>query len=120
MKELFKIKDLVFYEEDHATDYDEEYEQDIDTVNSVIPIIQELQNELSYQKITCTETNECCDIGKENYLVEIQGYINKDDEFITKQELIDYNINRNDVELYIIRVYKCTQCGKWIIDILEE
>lgn len=120
MKEVFKIKDLTFYDEDHAKDYDDEYEEDLDSIEYVIPIIKELQDELIYEKITCTEVNKCCNNSKDNYLVEIQGYINSEDEFITKKEFEQYKINRKDVELYIIRIFKCTECGKWIIDILEE
>ena len=52
MKELFKIKDMPFYEEDFLDEI-EEYED-------IIPIIQELADSLSYEKISCVEINECC------------------------------------------------------------
>ena len=44
MKELFKIKDLVFYDENHAKDYDDEYMEDLEFLESNIPIIKELEN----------------------------------------------------------------------------
>ena len=120
MKELFKIKDLIFYDEDHAKDYDEEYAEDLEYLESNIPIIKELEKQLSYEKITCTEVNKCCNKGKDNYIVEIEGYINSEDEFITKEEAQKFKVNKADLEMYVIKVYKCVDCGKWIIDILDE
>lgn len=120
MKELFKIKDLVFYDENHAKDYDDEYMEDLEFLESNIPIIKELENELSYQKVSCTETNKCCGKGKENYIVELAGYIDKNDEFITKDEVIKFNVNKAELEMYIIRIYNCVDCGKWVIDIVDE
>lgn len=113
MKELFKIKDLSFYEEDFLDDM-EEYED-------IIPIIKELEPGLSYEKLAVTEDNECCGKSRDNYFIQIHGYINKDDEFITKDEVELFNgsINKNELDLFVIRVYKCVDCGKWIIDILE-
>ena len=113
MKELFKIKDLSFYEEDFLDDINE-YED-------IIPIIKDMESELSYEKITCTDLNDCCEKSKDNYFVEIQGFLNKDDEFITKEEVetFDNQVDRNELDLFVIRVYKCLECGKWIIDILE-
>lgn len=120
MKELFKIKDLVFYDENHAKDYDDEYMEELEYLESNIPIIKELEEELSYEKVSCTETNKCCNKGKENYIVELAGYIDKKDEFITKDEVIKFNINKAELQMYIIRIYKCVDCGKWIIDIIDE
>lgn len=113
MKELFTIKDLKFYEEDFLDNIDE-YED-------IIPIIKDLESELSYEKVTCTGKNDCCEKTNDNYLVEIQGFINKDDEFITKEELENFEkqINRAELDLFVIRIYKCLECNKWIIDILE-
>lgn len=112
LKELFKIKDLVFYEEDFLDDINE-YED-------IVPIIKDYEDTLSYEKIACTEVNECCRVSKNNYFCQIHGYVNKNDEFITKDELKLYNIKREDVDLFVIRIYKCVDCGKWIIDILED
>ena len=91
MKELFKIKDLFFYEE--------EFLDDIKDYEDIIPIIKELERKLDYEKLAVTEDNECCGKSRDNYFTQIHGYINNEDEFI--------------------RIYKCCDCGKWIIDILE-
>lgn len=114
MKELFKIKDMSFYEED--------FFDDITEYEDIIPIIKELEDKLDYEKISCVEINECCSKGKDNYLVEIIGYINSEDEFITKEEKEQFeNVLKEDaLDLFVIRVYKCVDCGKWIIDILED
>ncbi|MDS0525056.1 hypothetical protein NNC19_05130 [Clostridium sp. SHJSY1] len=113
MKELFKIKEISFYAEDFLDDLSE-YED-------IIPIIKELEPKLHYEKIAVTEKNECCGKSKDNYFIQIHGYINKDDEFITKEELDMFNntLKKEDLDLFVIRVYKCVDCGKWIIDILE-
>lgn len=113
MKELFKIKDMAFYEEDFFDDI-KEYED-------IIPIIKELEDKLTYEKISCVEINECCKVSKDNYYVEIHGYINGEDEFITKEEKDKFEnvLNNDSLDLFVIRVYKCADCGKWIIDILE-
>ncbi|MGL4106487.1 hypothetical protein [Clostridium sp. LP20] len=113
MKELFKVKDISFYEEDFLDDINE-YED-------IIPIIKDLEHELNYEKITCANENDCCEKSKDNYFVQIHGFLNKDDEFITKEELdtFETQINKDELSLFVIRVYKCLDCGKWIIDILE-
>lgn len=112
MKELFKIKDIPYYEEDFL--------DDINDYLDIIPILKEFEDSLDYERITCTEENECCHISRDNYFTQIHGYITKEDEFITKEEQEEYNIDRADVDLFVIRVYKCVDCGKWIIDILED
>ncbi|MBY0755195.1 hypothetical protein K5V21_06980 [Clostridium sardiniense] len=113
MKELFKIKDMSFYEEDFLDEI-EEYED-------IIPIIQDLANQLDYERISCVEINECCKVSKDNYYIEIHGYINGEDEFITKEEKEKFEnvLSKETLDLFVIRVYKCVDCGKWIIDILE-
>ncbi|MEG1002529.1 hypothetical protein [Clostridium sp.] len=114
MKELFKVKDMSFYEEDFLDDI-AEYED-------IIPIIKELEGKLDYEKIACVDINECCEKSKDNYLVEIVGYINDEDEFITKEEKEQFeNVLKNDaLDLFVISVYKCADCGKWVIKILED
>lgn len=113
MAELFKIKDISFLEED--------FQDDINEYEDIIPIIKDLEQELTYEKITCTDLNDCCEKTKENYFVEIQGFINSEDEFITKEEVEKFNtqIKKEELDLFVIRVYKCVDCNKWIIDILE-
>lgn len=111
--ELFKIKDLIFKGEDFLDEI-EEYED-------LIPIIQELQESLNYEEINCVGENDCCNKTDKNYIVEIEGYLNSEDDFYTKEELIKNgtNIEGSNLDPFIIRVYKCVECGKWIIDILE-
>lgn len=111
--ELFKIKDLVFNKE--------EFLDDIEEFEDIIPIIQDLSSELDYEKIECTGINDCCEKTKENYIVEIQGFINEEDEFITREELESMGLQTSEklFDLFVIRVYKCIDCNKWIIDILE-
>jgi len=112
MKELFKIKDLSFYEEDFLDDISE-YED-------IIPIVSDYDNRLNYEVISCTEVNECCGISEKNYFTQIHGYINNEDEFITNEEVEEYKVSRDELTLFVIRIYKCIDCGKWIIDILED
>lgn len=113
MKELFKIKDLSFYEEDFI-DNIEEYED-------VIYIIQDYQNELEYEKIQTADDNECCNKSRNNYFIQIHGYVDENDEFVTKEEADQYKnvLANNKLELFVIRIFKCVDCGKWLIDILE-
>ena len=95
---LFTIDGLSFNKEDFLDNINE-YED-------IIAIIEELQENLKYDEIECVGENECCNKTKKNYIVEIQGFINQNDEFIV-------------MDLFVIRLYKCVDCGKWIIDILE-
>ena len=111
--ELFRIKDLVFNKE--------EFLDDIEEFGDIIPIIQDLSSELDYEKIECTGINDCCEKTNENYIVEIQGFINENDEFITREELelMGTRTSEKLLDLFVIRIYKCIDCNKWIIDILE-
>lgn len=111
--ELFKINDLVFTKEDFL--------EDISEFEDIIDIVKELQDNLSFQEIQCVGENDCCEKTNKNYIVEIQGFINGDDEFITKEELENGELKTNEqlLESFVIRLYKCLECGKWIIDILE-
>lgn len=113
MKELFKIRDLVFLEED--------FQDNIDEYLDVIPIIRELSNDLSYEEVECADKNDCCFNSKKNYYIEIQGFIDEEDQFITKEEAVrtidPYKIS--ELDIFVIRVYKCSACNKWMIDILE-
>ncbi|SFU39298.1 hypothetical protein SAMN04487886_10187 [Clostridium sp. DSM 8431] len=111
MKELFKIKDLSFYEEDFL--------DDIKDYEDIIPIIKEMERKLTYEKLAVTEDNECCGKSRDNYFIQIHGYINKEDEFITNEEVEQFKVDREGLDLFVIRIYKCVDCGKWIIDILE-
>ncbi|MBU5454236.1 hypothetical protein [Caproiciproducens sp. MSJ-32] len=112
MKKLFEIKNLEFYEE--------EFLDNIEDYDDIIPIIQELSLELDYEEIETVDKNDCCYETNQNYIVEIQGFIDEEDNFITRYEaeLLDEE-DRAFLSLFVIRIYKCKQCNKWIIDILE-
>ena len=76
---LFTIEDLIFNKEDFL--------DDINEFEDLLPIIEELQNELTYEEIECVGENDCCGKSNKNYIVEIQGFLNEEDEFITKKEI---------------------------------
>ena len=66
-------------------------------------------------------SNDCCEKTNKNYIVEIQGFLNEEDDFFTKEEVEELSKEKNlgILDLFVIRVYKCLECNKWIIDILE-
>ena len=98
----------------------EDFLDNINEYEDIIAIIEELQENLKYDEIECVGENECCNKTKKNYIVEIQGFINQNDEFITMEEAKENNqLNSGVMDLFVIRLYKCVDCGKWIIDILE-
>ena len=106
---LFSINDLNFNEEDFLDNINE-YED-----------IKGFCKIATLDEIECVGENECCNKTNKNYIVEIQGFIDGNDEFITKEEL-ENNPTRAQgeiMDLFVIRLYKCVDCGKWIIDILE-
>lgn len=112
MKELFKINNISYYEEDF---FDE-----ISDYEDLIPLIKDMEDSLTSEEIQVTDINDCCNISKNNIYTEIVGYLNRDEEFITKEEMVTYNIDRAEVTLFVITIYKCVDCGKWLIDILED
>ena len=111
MKKVFQVKDLIFYEEDFL--------EDIKDFEDIIEIIQELSPSLSYEMI---EVAGDCDKTKKNLLVEIIGYIDENDEFITKEErdAMGSLADGKNFDLFVITIHKCTACGKWVISLLEE
>lgn len=110
--ELFNINGLKF-KKDEFLDNISEYED-------IIDIVKELQNHLVFEEIQCVGENDCCGKTNKNYIVEIQGFIDKNDEFITKEELINKErMEEEPLDIFVIRLYKCLECEKWIIDILE-
>lgn len=113
MNKLFEIKGLEFYKEDFL-DNIEEFED-------IIDIIKDLSSELSYDEIEVVGSNDCCEKTNKNYIVEIQGFLNEEDDFFTKEEVevLSKEKNLGILDLFVIRVYKCLECNKWIIDILE-
>lgn len=114
MKKLFAVKDLTFYEEDFL--------DDISEFEDIVEIIQELSSTLSYETIEIAGDNGCCEKTKKNSLVEIIGYIDENDEFITKEERDSLGIaaDGKNFDLFVITVHKCCACGKWTISLLEE
>lgn len=114
MKKLFQVKDLAFYEEDFIDDV-RDYED-------LIPIIQELSPNLTYELIEVAGSNGCCDKTKKNFLVEIIGYLDENDEFVTKEEREAMGIlaDKKQFSLFVITIHKCTACGKWVISLLED
>ncbi|MGL5151481.1 MAG: hypothetical protein ACRC7N_13020 [Clostridium sp.] len=113
MKELFKVRDLVFFEE--------EFQDDINEYDDIIPVMQDLCDELDYEEVQCVDLNDCCSTTKMNYLIQVNGFLNEEDEFVLMQEVEqDSSIDREKLTLFVIRVYMCTGCKKWMIDILED
>lgn len=113
MKKLFQVKDLVFYEE--------EFMENIEDYGDVIDIVEELSPNLDYEIIEVAGENGCCDKTKKNYLVEIIGYIDENDEFVTKEERDAMGVMfiNKKFDLFVITIHKCTACNKWVISILE-
>ena len=113
MEKLFEIKDLVFYKEDFLDNLDE--------FEDIIDIIQELSANLIYEEIEVVGPNECCEKTNKNYIIEIPGFLDENDEFLTKEEIELQSASGVErvLDLFVIRIYKCLECKKWIIDILE-
>lgn len=114
MNKIFQVKDLTFYEEDFI--------DDIKDYEDIIDIIQELSFNLDYETIEIAGSNGCCDKTKKNHLVEIIGYLDENDEFITKEEKDSLGIisNNKKFDLFVITIHKCTSCNKWTISLLED
>ena len=101
MNKLFEIKGLEFYKEDFL-DNIEEFED-------IVDIIKDLSSELSYDEIEVVGSNDCCEKTNKNYIVEIQGFLNEEDDFFTKEEVEELSKEKNLAILYlfVIRVNKC-------------
>lgn len=113
MEKLFEIKDLVFYKE--------EFLDNLEEFEDILPIIKELSNELTYEEIEVVGKNECCEKTNKNYIVEIPGFLDENDDFFTTAEVeaLASSGKQKMLDLFVIRIYKCLECKKWIIDILE-
>lgn len=113
MEKLFEIEDLVFYKEDFL--------DNIGEFEDIIYLIKELSSQLKYEKIEVVGQNDCCEATNENYIVEVQGFLNEEDDFFTKEEVeaLSKEGPVGMLDLFVIRIYKCLSCNKWIIDILE-
>ncbi|SHI82791.1 hypothetical protein SAMN02745163_00811 [Clostridium cavendishii DSM 21758] len=113
MNLLFEIDKIKFYEED--------FQDDITEYEDIIPIVQDIQESLKVEEIQCTDENDCCNKTKMNYFVEIQGFITPEDEFVLQSEMEQFKhmFEGQMLDLFVIRIYKCMECNKWIFDILE-
>ncbi|GIM27540.1 hypothetical protein CPJCM30710_02060 [Clostridium polyendosporum] len=111
MNKLFSISGVVFYSED--------FQDNINEYSDLITIIQDVENKLHLEEIQCVDPNDCCEKTKMNLFSEIVGYVNQEDEFFLQDELEGIKDKNNQLELFVIRIYKCLSCGKWLIDILE-
>lgn len=114
MDKLFTISGVDFLARD--------FQDDINEFQDIIQILQDFQSELKLEKINCTDKNDCCFKTKENYISELVGALTVDDEFYSLKELRNDYDKFKDEMLYPfgIQVYKCTECNKWIINLLEE
>lgn len=111
--ELFKINNVSFKKED--------FQDELNEYLDIIDIIKEFEGQLKLEKIECAELNDCCGKTKFNDIAEIIGVITEDDDFLTLEEV---RARRNEyegtnLEPFGIQVYKCKNCNKWMINILE-
>lgn len=111
MNKLFSISGVAFYLED--------FQDNINEYSDLITIIQDAEDKLHLEEIQCVDLNDCCEKTKMNLFSEIVGYVNQEDEFFLQEELEGIKDMNNQFELFVIRIYKCLNCGKWLIDILE-
>lgn len=113
MNKLFEISKIPFYKED--------FQDNVEDFQDIIPIIQDFENYLKLEKIQCTDKNDCCYKTKENYIAEIIGVLTEDDDFYSLEEVRarESEFRGKRLDPFGIQVYKCLSCGKWIINILE-
>ncbi|MDO4535017.1 MAG: hypothetical protein Q4B63_04310 [Clostridium perfringens] len=113
MEKLFTIKGIEFCKED--------FQDDIREYEDIIEIIKDFQNDLKIEKIKCAEKNDCCNETSENYISEIIGVLTQDDEFYALDEVRSRQneFEKQRLDPFGIQIYKCTNCNKWIINILE-
>jgi hypothetical protein len=108
MNKLFTIGNVNFYEE--------EFQDDIKDFEDIIPIVKDLERELTVEEITCVDLNDCCLKTKNNFFSEIQGFVDEEGVFYLRNEV---QVINKILDLFVIRIYKCVNCKKWMIDILE-
>lgn len=113
MKELFKINDVIFTKED--------FQDDINDYLDIIDIIKEFSQGLNLEEIQCAEFNDCCNKTKNNKFAEIIGVLTEDDDFLTLEEVRSKREEYEGTKLdpFGIQIYKCLNCEKWMINILE-
>lgn len=113
MKKLFTINKIDFYRE--------EFLDDIREYEDIIDIICDFQDNLKTEKINCVEKNDCCNETTENYISELVGVLTENDEFYSLDEVRSRQkeFENQRLDPFGIQIYKCTNCNKWIINILE-
>lgn len=117
MKKLFKIENIDFYEE--------EFQDNIEEFRDIIDLITDFSEDLKITEIECAEKNDCCEKTTKNYISELIGALTEDDEFFSVDEIraSEESMKKfSQMNLYPfgIQIYKCMECNKWIINILEE
>jgi hypothetical protein len=113
MNPLFVIENEKFFKEDFL--------DDINEYDDIIPIIQERASLIKLDTIECVDVNDCCNKTKSNLYGDIVGYTDEDENFIFQEEVEEYKKQYGErfLNLYVIRIYKCLNCKKWLIDIME-
>lgn len=111
--ELFKIDNISFRKED--------FQDELNEYLDIIDIIKEFEAVLHLEEIECAELNDCCGETKFNDMAEIIGVITQEDDFLTLEEVRARRdeYEGTNLEPFGIQVYKCKNCSKWMINILE-
>lgn len=123
MSILFKIGNIEFKKEDF--DYifmaGESY-KDLDEFEDIIETIKDFEDEFKGEEIQCAEINDCCKQTKINYIAEVYGAVTEEGEFFTLNEMRmeQGKFEKEMLYPYGIQVYKCLNCNKWMINILES
>ncbi|MGL5067174.1 MAG: hypothetical protein ACRC6T_04995 [Sarcina sp.] len=113
MKELFKIGDVIFTEE--------EFQDNINEYLDIVDIVKEFEGKFKLEDIECAEINDCCGATKFNAFAELVGVLTEDDDFLTLEEVrASQSIYEGtNVEPFGIQIYKCKSCNKWMFWLLE-
>lgn len=113
MKELFKIDGVSFTKE--------EFQDNLNDYMDIVDIVKEFEEDLKLEDIECAELNDCCNKTKENKFAEIIGVLTQEDDFLTLEEVRSRREEYEGTVLdpFGIQIYKCKECNKWMINILE-
>ncbi|WP_297518872.1 hypothetical protein [uncultured Clostridium sp.] len=114
MKELFKIGDVSFTQE--------EFQDDINEYLDIVDIVKEFEGKLKLEEIECAQINDCCGATKFNLFAEIIGVLTEQDTFLTLLEVRAHQstYEGTNVEPFGIQIYKCKSCNKWMFWLLES
>lgn len=116
MKKLFTIGNIDFYEED--------FQDNIEEVRDIIELVADFSENMKIEEIECAGENDCCGKTTKNYISELMGALTEEDDFYSLEEIqqSEESIKKfSKMNLYPfgMQVYKCVNCGKWIVNILE-